>query len=239
MISIILVEPQMGENIGAAARAMKNFGISDLRIINPRDGWPNPQAIAMSVGAVDIINSAVIYDNLRDAIADLHKIYATSCQTRDMNKSVLNSSELQQHILDLFGNSTTSTKIGFVFGRESSGLGNEEIMLADEIVSIPTTKFSSLNLGQAICIICYELFKNSTNTISTAQSNKIDDLATKQDKEYFYQHLFDALQSKDFFKTETKSKIMQMKIRNIFERINNLTSTELRTLRGIIANLIK
>lgn len=258
MISIILVEPQMGENIGAAARAMKNFGVNDLRIVNPRDGWPNEQALAMSVGAADIINDAKIYNSLDSAIADLNMVYATSCQKRDMNKKVINSIELKNHII----NSTSIIKqnIGIIFGRESSGLSNEELTRADTIVSITTTDFSSLNLGQAICIICYELFRHDANNagitdqsddyqineIATKQNvsplatkQNVSPLATKQDKQHFYNQLFNELQIKGFFKTEAKSKSMQIKIRNILERIDNLSTQELQTLRGIVSTLTK
>lgn len=240
MISIILVQPQMGENIGAAARAMKNFGINDLRIINPRDGWPNQQAIAMSVGAADIIDSARIYNNLEDSIADLHLVYATSCQVRDMNKAILSPSDAATQISQ--SANSEKQKVGIIFGRESSGLTNEEIMRADTIISIPTTDFSSLNLGQAICVICYEIFKETNKGTPAANHSLTDkdiDLASKHDKEYFYEQLFSALSEKNFFKTDAKSKTMQMKIRNIFERIGSLTSQELRTLRGIISNLMR
>lgn len=231
----------MGENIGAAARAMKNFGINDLRIINPRDGWPNAQAIAMSVGAADIINSAKIYDNLDQAIADLNKIYATTAQVRDMNKRIIATDELKHDIENSIAGGAQN--IGIIFGRESSGLNNREITRSDAILSIPTTKFSSLNLGQAICVICYELFKpdnnNSFNINPTNLPRSTTRFATKEDKEYFYRHLFDELEYKGFFKTDVKIQTMKMKIRNIFERIDNLTSSELQTLRGIITNLVK
>lgn len=150
---IILVGPQLGQNIGATARAMKNFGISELRIVCPRDPWPNHQAEIMAVGAVDIIHKAQIYDDLESAISDLNYVYATTAQTRDMNKNHVMVKEISSHF-------PKDMKVGIMFGRENSGLTNPEIAAANSIITIDTdVNFSSLNLAQAVLIVCYELFK--------------------------------------------------------------------------------
>ncbi len=127
--SIILVCPQMGENIGAVARTMKNFGLQDLRIVKPRDKWPNPKAELLSVGAVDIIKSAKIYEDVLTAIRDLNFVYSTTVRQRDMNKEYVMSQ-------DLLSDYPKSQKVGILFGRESSGLTNTEIMLSNKIITI-------------------------------------------------------------------------------------------------------
>ncbi len=152
---IILVAPQMGANIGATARAMKNFGLNELRIVAPRDGWPNEQARSNAVGAVNIIDHAKIFDSLEDSIKDLEYLYATTCIKRAMNKDYVFSQNLP---LDY----PNSEKVGIMFGRENNGLSNEEIAFATKIITINTTEFSSLNIAQAVIIICYELLRNST-----------------------------------------------------------------------------
>ena len=164
---IILVAPQMGENIGATARAMKNFGLTNLRIVAPRDGWPNDKASSVAVAAIDILAKAKIYDDLASSIADLEYVYATTSVPRDMNKSYLLSKELPDHY-------PTQLKVGIMFGRENCGLTNQEITIANKIITIDTDhNFSSLNIAQAVIIICYELFKSQERTdLVNTQLNK-------------------------------------------------------------------
>lgn len=231
-ISIILVEPQMGENIGAAARAMKNFAIADLRIVNPRDGWPNEKARNMSVGAVEIIENAKIYDSIPDAIEDLEYIYAASAAPRDMNKNYVLSRNLISDIADY-------KHIGVMFGRESSGLNNREISFANTVITIDTDlNFSSLNVAHAVAVICYELFQ-VTNHQKRDDLSNFHELASHGDLEYFYDHLFDVLEKKSFFRTKKKKEYMSLKIRNLFNRIENLSKQEVQTLRGIVTTLTK
>src|SRR5262249_51708592 len=144
--AIILVRPQMGENIGAAARIMLNFGFTDLRLVAPRDGWPNEQAIKMSSGATEKINLQV-FENFEDAISDLNFLYATTARQRDMNKEVVTPAEI-----------SPTAKTGIVFGPERTGLENSEISLCDKLVAIPVNPdFASLNLAQSVAVICYQL----------------------------------------------------------------------------------
>lgn len=224
--TIILVAPQMGENIGAAARAMKNFGLNDLRIVSPRDGWPNERAKSMAVGAIDLVLKAKIYDNLKEAIADLAYVYATTAVPRDMNKEYLISKELLKDY-------PKGLNVGIMFGRENCGLKNEEITLANKIITINTTDFSSLNIAQAIAIICYELFDREK---SDDFLNK-QELASKEELSFFLNHLESELDKKNFFKVLEKKPHMMKNIVNIFTRINNLSKTEVQTLRGIIRSL--
>lgn len=224
---IILVAPQMGENIGATARAMKNFGLNELRIIAPRDGWPNEQARSNAVGAVNIIDNAKIYDSLEECIKDLEYLYATTCIKRVMNKDYVFSQNLNSDYPSL-------VKVGIMFGRENNGLSNEEIALANNIITINTTKFNSLNIAQAVIVICYELFRNS---ISREDVHNVQKLATKEEIDHFLTNLFGKLDKTGFFKIPERKPIMQQNITNIFMRINNLSTPEIQTLQGIIKSL--
>ncbi|MDX1917244.1 MAG: RNA methyltransferase [Rickettsiaceae bacterium] len=225
-IYIILSRPQLGENIGACARAMKNFGFSNLRIVSPRDAWPNEKAISASAGADDIILSAEIFHDLKSAIEDLEYIYATTAIKRDMNKNYVQSKNLSTE----FNN---CAKVGIIFGRENWGLSNEDISLANSIITIDTTiDFSSLNLAQSVLVICYELFKSNVRPdLSNAQN-----LASKKEMDYFLESLFDALDDRNFFRILEKKDRMKLNIRNIFQRIDQLSKSDIQTLRGIVSS---
>ncbi|MGV2333219.1 MAG UNVERIFIED_CONTAM: RNA methyltransferase [Planctomycetaceae bacterium] len=226
---IILVAPQMGENIGAAARAMKNFGLKQMRIVSPRDGWPNEKADSMSVGAIDIIKSAKIYDNLANAVADLDYVYATTGVPRDINKNYILSKDISSTNID-------AKSIGIIFGRENSGLTNEEIAYANSIITIDTNpEFSSMNIAHAVAIVSYEFFKSPLR--EDLANEQI--LCTKEDLEYFFAHLFEELDKKNFFKIEEKKLQMTQNIRAIFNRIDKLSKNEIQALRGIINALTK
>ena len=230
-ISIILVEPQMGENIGAAARAMKNFALTDLRLVNPRDGWPNEKADNMSVGAIDLIQNAKLFTSLEEALDDLHFVYASTAAPRDMNKDYVLSRDLSN---DLPNNG----KIGIMFGRENCGLNNYEISLANKIITIDTQKdFSSLNIAHAIAVISSQIFQIKNN--SREDLNNIQDLVTQKELQSFYNHLFSSLDKGNFFYTEEKKIQMSFKIRNIFNKIDNLSQNELKILWGVVNNLSK
>ena len=226
-ISIILVAPQMGENIGAVARAMKNFDIYDLRIVDPRDGWPNEKAVSMSVGAADLIANARIFGSVVDAISDLSYVYAATATSRDMNKEYVFSRHLKEDI-------PKTGKVGIMFGRENCGLNNQEISYANKIITIDTNlSFSSLNIAHSVAVICYELFQARMQSRPYVQPT----LAGNDELEYFYEHLFNSLEERKFFRVPEKREKMSLKIRNIFARIDNLSKTELQTLRGIITVL--
>ena len=153
-IYFILVRPQLGENIGSVARAVKNFNMKYLRIVNPRCSWPNQKAIATSVGAKDILKSAKIYDTVEKSIGDLDIIFASSSRIRKVNKKTISVSNLKKKI-------KKGRKIGILFGPEASGLSNDEIRCADFLVKIPSNnKFSSINLSHSAIIFCFELFKH-------------------------------------------------------------------------------
>lgn len=227
--AIILVEPQMGENIGAAARAMKNFGLTDFRIVNPRDGWPNEKAISMAAGGMDIVENAEIFNSLKVAISDIEFLYATTANARDINKDYIKSKDLKHQIC-------TESKVGIMFGRESSGLSNEELILANKIITIDTSlEFPSLNIAQAVLIIAYEIM-DSLDRIDLYNNQNF---ASKSELDYFLQNLFSSLEETKFFKVDEKKKIMKQNMAAIFSRIDKLSKSEVNSLIGMVNSLKK
>ena len=226
----ILVRPQMGENIGSVARAVKNFNIKYLRIVKPRCDWPNQKAIATSVGAKDILKSTKIYDSLEKSIGDLDIIFASSSRVRKVNKNIISVSNLKTKI-------KKGKKIGILFGPEASGLSNDEINCADYLVKIPTNKkFSSLNLSHSAIIFCFELFKNFSKKNFLYKSTYKSLVAKKSEVNKFINFILKGLDKKGFLQPEHKKKSMIRNINNIFHRIN-LSEQEIRILLGIFSTL--
>lgn len=218
-ISIILHSPQMGENIGAAARAMLNFGCEDLRIISPRDGWPNEKALDMAAHAKQVVENAKIFATTEEAITDLDFVYATTARNRDMDKPTVAPAQIE-----LVG------KTGILFGPERSGLENKDISLADKIISIPVSdKCPSLNLAQAVGIVCYELFKKPLQIAKR-------ELASKQEFVSMVAHLEQLLDERGFFQVAEKKPNMLQNIQNMLMRAE-FSPQEVRTMRGIIRSL--
>lgn len=231
---IILVEPQLGENIGAAARVMLNFGLTSLRIVKPRDGWPNLQAEAMAVGAIDIVRNATVTATLEEAIADIHTLYATTARHRYMVKPVLSAREWGNHV---YPRSVAGEKTAILFGPERTGLTNDHVALANYNVTIPVNPdFSSLNLAQSIAIFSYEWFSTQTDITPLDNSPDMPALATHAEVMGLFHHLEGELEQHGFFKTEAKKPGMINSIRNIFKRIP-LTSQDIQTFRGMIRAL--
>lgn len=224
---IILVEPQMGENIGFIARSMKNFELCTLRIIKPRDGWPNQKATSSSANAKDIIENAQIFENLQEASQDLEYLYASSSLLRDMNKPIILSKDLNSKF-------KKELKCGIVFGRENSGLKNDEITYCNEMIKINTSEFSSLNISHAAAIIFYEIFQYGNIDI-----NYKSDIASKNEYDHFINHLINNLEDSNFFTVPEKKNLMTRNITNIFNRIDNITKQEINTLRGILKSFEK
>lgn len=233
-IKIILVRPQMGENIGAVARVMLNFGLENLCLVAPRDGWPNSKAIAMSAGAEEVISKVKIYPDLLSAIADDNLIYAATVRSREVNKEVITPKNLTKEIINL----PTNAKISIVIGPENSGLNNDDISYANKIITIPVnTKFGSINIAQATGIICYELFANQNN-LSDKYDN-IQELANANEINDFFEHLEGELDNNNYFKSLDKRKTMINNLRSLYKRVNNFSKQDVRTMRGIINCLAK
>ena len=229
-IYFILVRPQIGENIGAVARAIKNFNIKYLRVVNPRCNWPNQKALATSVGARDILKSAKFYSSIEKAVGDLDLIFASTSRLRKINKKIIS-------ILDLKKKIKKKEKIGILFGPEASGLSNDELSYADYLVKIPTNKkFSSLNLSHSAIIFCYELFKFFVNKKIAYKSSYKSLVAKKSEVNKFLSFIIKGLDRKGFLQPDHKRKSMIRNINNIFHRLN-LSEQEIRILLGIFTTL--
>ena len=229
-IHFILVRPQMGENIGSVARAIKNFNITKLRIVNPRCNWPNQKALATSVGAKDVLKSSKIYNSLEKSIGDLDIVFASTSRIRKINKKIIS-------IFDLKNKVKKKRKIGIIFGPEASGLSNDEISFADYLVKIPTNKkFSSLNLSHSAIIFCFQLFQHFTNKNIIYNSNYKSSVATKSEVNKFINFIIHGLDKKGFLQPKHKRQSMIRNINNIFQRIS-LSEQEIRILLGVFSTL--
>ena len=232
--SIVLVKPQLPENIGMVARAMDNFGLNKLYIVNPRAGWPNNLAIKSSANSKKIILNAKIYNNLEKALDSFNYVIATSNRRRFLNKPS------HSNVNRLFTNFPKNKKVAIVFGPENSGLSNEDLMLADIIFTINTSKSNqSLNLSHAVLLMCYcwrDFFKrnkrlNNKNII-------IEKKALNKDFLYFMNFLKNELEEVGFFHPKNKSKKMFENIQTLFLR-SSLSKIEIQTLWGMIKKLRK
>jgi tRNA/rRNA methyltransferase len=224
MTSFILVEPQMGENIGACARVMANFGFDDLRIVNPRDGWPNEKALAMSAHASHIIENAQLFNNLADALYDINHAIALTARQRNINKKIYN----------LDNNLQLPNNSAFIFGAERTGLSNDDIALCSAILTINTDeKYSSLNLAQSVAIIAHHF-----SQISNIKEEKQQNIASQKEKIAMAEHLISELQKTNFFQEENKKPVMIRNITNIFTKVD-FSMQEVQTLRGIFKSLGK
>ena len=229
-VHFILVRPQIGENIGSVARAIKNFNIRNLRIVNPRCEWPNQKALATSVGAKDILKSVKIYNSVEKSIGDLNIVFASNSRIRKVNKKIIS-------VLDLKKKIKKKQKIGIIFGPESSGLSNDEINNADYLVKIPTNKkFSSLNLSHSAIIFCFQLFQHFSYKRTVFHSNYRSSVAKKSEVNKFLNFIINRLDKKGFLQPNHKRKSMIRNINNIFHRLN-LSEQEIRILLGIFSTL--
>lgn len=234
---IILVKPQMGENIGAAARAMLNFGLRELRLVEPRDGWPNPSADDMSAGALERMGGAAVFSCLADAVADLHTVYATTARRRDMVKPVFTPHSAAR---DIQSRTQAGQKTGIVFGGERAGLDNEDIALCQNIITVPVNpEFSSLNLGQAVLLLAYEwmqagLDAQALPSLDYGKSTP----ATQEILEGFFGRLEAELDAGGFFRTQEVRPTTARNIRAMFARAE-LSDQEVSTLHGILTALRK
>ena len=229
----ILVKPQLGENIGACARSMKNFGFHKLHIVEPKINFPNHKAKATSVGAYDIINKAKVFNNVEEAINKFNLIVSLSARRRDINKKHISLKDFHKIITK-----KKNINIGLMFGPESSGLSNKDLSFSNYILQIPTSiKFKSLNLSHSLTIVCYEIFKliNKNSVRKNSSSLKI---AAKSNISSVLKHLVNLLEKKDFFIPIEKKHSMLLNVNNLIYRLEP-NDKELRILASIISSLGK
>lgn len=232
--AIVLVGPQLGENIGAVARAMLNCGLTDLRLVAPRDGWPNPKANAMAAGADAVLEAAQVFETTVKAVADLHRVYATTARSRDMIKPVVTP---RQAAAEMRAADGARQRCGVLFGPERTGLDNDDVALAGTVLTVPLNPaFTSLNLAQAVLLIGYEWFQAEDATPARA---RLDDRAMPAGQTAmlnFFEHLEGALDEAGFFNVAEKRPAMVRNLRALFHRTEP-TEQEVRTLHGIVTTL--
>lgn len=243
----ILVEPQLGENIGAAARAMANFDLSEMRLVAPRDGWPSETARKSASGAIQVVDQATIFPDTQTAVADLHFIAATTARPRDMAKPVLS---LEAMATELRVRCEAGQRTGVLFGPERTGLHNDHVALADAIAMAPVNPhFASLNLAQAVLLLAYEWMR-AARAHSLGRKTAFDGLveagpqhrkshpASKAELMGFFEQLETELDASGFLRPREKRAVMVRNLRNMFTKMS-ATEQEVRTLRGIVASLTR
>lgn len=233
---VILVEPQLGENIGACARAMANFGLKRLRIVKPRDGWPNPYATRAAAGADLILDGAELFDTLKDAIRDCTLLFVTTAREHGQVKPVISP---EQAAAEMQGPIAAGETVGVIFGRERNGLESHEVALADKIVTLPVNPaFSSLNLGQAVLVIAYEWFKLASGSELPFKMNPKSGPAPKDQLFAFFEGLENELERVEFFRPPEKREVMVINLRNLFHRMSP-NHQDVQTLHGIVRALVE
>jgi len=234
--AIVLVEPQLGENIGMAARAMLNCGLTELRLVRPRDGWPSEAALNAAAGADSVIAGARLFDSAADAVADLSLVFATTARDRDMTKRFVTPRRAAAEIRAFEAGGGTT---GVLFGKEAKGLRNDDLALADACVLAPLNPaFRSLNLAQAVFVVGYEWFMAGSDApAGELRMPKKTRPANKAELAGLFEHLEAELDASGFLHVKEKQPVMVRNLRNMFQRMG-LTEQEVRTLRGVITSLV-
>jgi len=228
---VILVEPQLGENIGMAARAMGNFGLTRLRLVKPRDGWPSVQARRAASGADHILDRVELFDTVAEAVADCTLLFATTARAHDQAKPVVAPEAAAREIAGELGGGAT---VGILFGRERYGLQNEEVALADRIITFPVNPgFASLNLAQAVLLMGYEWFKLSTSGALPFAMPERSERASQHQMQAFFDNLVRELDAVEFLRPAEKRETMLVNLRNIFSRMEP-TKQDMHTLHGVV-----
>ncbi len=228
---VILVEPQLGENIGMCARAMGNFGLKRLRLVKPRDGWPNIAATRASAGADHILNAVELFDSVEAAVADCALLFATTARAHDQAKPVVGPEAAAREIV---ASTATGVTAGILFGRERHGLENDEVALANRIVTFPVNPaFASLNLAQAVLLMGYEWFKHATAGALPFTMPERSEPASQHQMQAFFDNLVAELDRVEFLRPPEKRDTMLVNLRNIFTRMDP-TKQDIHTLHGAI-----
>lgn len=236
---VILVESQLDQNIGKTARAMLNFGLTDLRLVRPKAPHNNKTARALSAGAEQVLEGARVFETLQEAAKELSFVLATTTRPRDMIKEVYTPRKAMEHV-QAHLSQHSDHRVGLVFGPERSGLENEDIAFCDAIITAPLNPdFSSLNLAQAVVVVAYEWFQSSPVAArdQSSQNDENDPLVTQEDLHGFFHHLETELEKAGYFRTQHMKEMMTRNLRNMFARMP-FTTQEIRSLRGVVASLV-
>ena len=228
----VLVRPQMGENIGAAARAMWNFGLDRMRIVAPRDGWPNPRAVAMASGAGRLLDRAMLEADVAGAVADCSFVFATTARPRDLTKPVVSPEQAMSMAAEKLAG---GEKVAVLFGPERAGLENDDIARANAIISVPVNpEFPSLNLAQCVLLVGYEWQRRAGDVVVTGTSEQ----ATGIEVEKLAAHYEERLQQAGFFFPEDKAASMKLNLRNLWSRMP-LTRADVQMLHGVMRQMVR
>jgi tRNA/rRNA methyltransferase len=233
---IILVRPQLGENIGMAARAMLNCGLSTLRLVKPRDGWPNPKALRAASGADVVLEKAKVFDSVAGAVGDLEHVVATSARNRELSQRIVTARRAAAEMRAWIGR---GEKIGILFGPERTGLVNEDMVHADTVLSIPLNpQFSSLNVAQAVLLVAYEWAAAGEGAAAERMSDHSTRPATKDELVNLFSHLERALDESGFLRNKAMRPAMVNHLRALLQR-SAMTEQEVRSFHGVIKYLAK
>ncbi len=232
--AFVLVHPQMGENVGAAARAMWNFGLDLMRVVGPRDGWPNSRAVALAAGAGRLLDEAMICATTAEALADVQFTYATTARPRDLAKLVLTPDVA---MADAAERIARGERVAVLFGPERTGLGNDDIAAAGAIISVPVNPvFPSLNLGQCVLLVAHE-WQRATGDVPGARMVLAgSELANTADIDALSAHYEETLDETGFFFPPHKAETMKLNLRNLWSRMA-LTGADVRMLHGVLRHM--
>lgn len=234
--TFVLVRPQMGENIGAAARAMWNFGLDRMRLVTPRDGWPNPAAQALASGAGRVLDAALVADDLPAALADTTYVYATTARQRGMTKPVLSPEEAMR---EAAGRIAAGGHVAVLFGPERAGLENEDVGRANAVISVPVNPdFPSLNLAQCVLLVAYEWRRATAEIAHRGVEMAGTDWANGAEIEHLAAHFEERLVEAGFFFPEAKAQKMKLNLRNMWSRMP-LTRADVQTLHGMLRQMVR
>lgn len=232
--AFVLVRPQMGENIGGAARAMLNFGLDRMRIVDPRDGWPNPKAVAMASGAGRVLDHAGLFPSVQAAIADCDMVFATTARGRELTKPVLTPEHAMTQARAL---AAAGKKVAVLFGPERAGLENEDLVHAQALVTVPVNpEFPSLNLAQSVLLMGYEWQRQGVPVPPEVMEMAGTDFASALEIEKLGDHFEEKLQAAGFFFPDHKAASMKLNLRNMWARLR-LTRAEVQTLHGMLRQI--
>lgn len=234
--AVILVRPQLGENIGAAARAMLNFGLEHMRLVAPRDGWPNPSAVAMASGAGRVLDMALPVADLAGAQADLQFTFATTARSRDLSKPVFSPEAAMALAAEKIA---AGQRVGVLFGPERAGLENDDIAQANAIITVPVNpEYPSLNLAQCVLLVGYEWRRATGDVIAVEDVTPDTEPAALADVTHLARHYEDALEEAGFFFPPHKSAAMKTKLRNMWSRFP-MTTQDVRMLHGLMRQMVR
>jgi tRNA/rRNA methyltransferase len=234
--AFVLVRPQMGENIGASARAMLNFGLERMRVVAPRDGWPNPKAVAMASGAGRLLDDAMVTEDVAGAVGDCSFVFATTARDRDLTKAVYTPEAAMAEAVE---RGARGERVAVLFGPERAGLENDDVARASAIVQVPTNPdFPSLNLAQCVLLMGYEWRRAATGARGVSMEMAGTDWVSRAELDALARHYEERLEEAGFFFPEGKAPAMKRTLRNMWARLP-LTRADAQVFHGILRQMVR